>query len=140
MPRKGRRRRRKLAPPPEHEGKLHNKPHKAKGRPMLPFTFVRQTRRKLRLLARPSFLRDVFEETCRTLAPPATATLAVRRCESRLLDATSLAARGRCDFISSFFTKKALDEVIELDELNEVDELNELDELNEIGERNLKCF
>lgn len=44
MPRKGRRRRRKLVPPPEHEGKLHNKPHEAKGRPMLPFTFVRQTR------------------------------------------------------------------------------------------------
>ena len=51
MPRKGRRRRRKLAPPPEHEGKLHNKPHEAKGRPMLPFTFVCQTRAKLRLLA-----------------------------------------------------------------------------------------
>ena len=51
MPRKGRRRRRKLAPPPEHEGKFHNKPHEAKGRPMLPFTFVRQTRAKLRLLA-----------------------------------------------------------------------------------------
>ena len=51
MPRKGRRRRRKLAPSPEHEGKLHNKPHEAKGRPMLPFTFVRQTRAKLRLLA-----------------------------------------------------------------------------------------
>ena len=51
MPRKGRRRRRKLAPPPEHEGKLHNKPHEAKWRPMLPFTFVRQTRAKLRLLA-----------------------------------------------------------------------------------------
>ena len=51
MPRKGRRRRRKLAPPPEYEGKLHNKPHEAKGRPMLPFTFVRQTCAKLRLLA-----------------------------------------------------------------------------------------
>ena len=51
MPRKGGIRRRKLAPPPEHEGKLHNKPHEAKGRPMLLFTFVRQTRAKLLLLA-----------------------------------------------------------------------------------------
>ena len=50
MPRKGRRRRRKLAPPPEHEGKLHNEPREAKGQPMLQFTFVRQTRAKLRLL------------------------------------------------------------------------------------------
>jgi len=50
MPRKCRRRRRKLAPPPEHEGKLHNKPYEAKGQAVLPFTFVRQTRAKLRLL------------------------------------------------------------------------------------------